>query len=793
MPPHNDAPHDGAKPQAAPPQKPKAKPADMTEPWKREIMKKKFKREAKMGRQYVKDKKLGAGAFGEGWRCRDMVNNRMVVVKISHRPLAGDYEEYAAKKEVALMEHLDHPNIVKMYEAWVEGARDEGRLHIAMEYCDGGDLGALIREQYKKKDNTARIDKISRLAWKRAGPYLLNEDPDRILDDPSRFTDISAELSSIAEAAYDEVVKTDGPMDIFPLSHIESWMVQLLWGIWYIHRKRVVHRDIKPDNVFLAQGGSIIKIGDFGISGLQAHTNAPMQTRAGTPLYMAPEMWHDGSYNDRVDVFAVASMLYEMVSLSHPFSGRFPWAHAWPKPWSGSSHRFLRKQLSILSIKPTQIPTAQIEGSIFQLIMTMLRKDQKVRPTAGQALRSIRMQVVSRRVLEIFHSFGEGTDGPNPLVEDTDIRHNQINNPANHIRCMNSYTRFQASRPDAEVLMYCVRSRLSLRSAPAFSAATLGYLAYGDIVEVYEVARTDDGKFMRTQSGWCLTEFREQQLFVVCREDLVCRDPDGITALGAYEPVIKGVEDDLRGALKQRLNAAKGEQRSSSPVSNASPRRASLKNERASPVRAPAKEKDVPPPPPSPLKREAPPPLSPSTPRKAAPKESVPPRTRSPARRPAPVEAPQSQRKANSPARRAVRANQPTRGGYRGVSPVKPRPPSPAKRQASPAKAKMPSPVVIRRNSPAKRQGSPARAPKMDLPKEYRDHLVAVLGADLAKRAVTEYFECWEQLLQHGAIKKGTCPELRAYETQLEQRLGCGMKVIQCLRQCAKASYPASA
>jgi eukaryotic-like serine/threonine-protein kinase len=79
-------------------------------------------------------------------------------------------------------------------------------------------------------------------------------------------------------------------------------------GLCHAHAEGVVHRDLKPNNVFLCDGGHV-KVLDFGM----AHAFGRERTLGGTPAYMAPEQWSDGAEDERTDVFALGVMLYQML------------------------------------------------------------------------------------------------------------------------------------------------------------------------------------------------------------------------------------------------------------------------------------------------------------------------------------------------------------------------------------------------------------------------------------------------------------------------------------------------
>lgn len=95
---------------------------------------------------------------------------------------------------------------------------------------------------------------------------------------------------------------------------------QICLAIQHVHTQHILHRDLKSQNIFLTQGGCV-KLGDFGIAKVLAHTAAEAITMIGTPLYLAPEVCHSQPYGMKADVWSLGVVLYELLALGPPFTG----------------------------------------------------------------------------------------------------------------------------------------------------------------------------------------------------------------------------------------------------------------------------------------------------------------------------------------------------------------------------------------------------------------------------------------------------------------------------------------
>jgi len=171
-------------------------------------------------------------------------------------------ERDATLNEVRVLKKLSHPHVVAYKDSHSLGET----LNICMEYAAGGDLAGRIAA--KQSVGT-------------------------------RF-----EEAAVLRIAY-----------------------QLSSALAYCHHDvKMLHRDLKPQNVFLSARGDV-KLGDFGLSKALAASAALAVTQCGTPLYMSPELCEGKPYDRGADVWALGCVLYEMMALTPPWQAQLRGRH----------------------------------------------------------------------------------------------------------------------------------------------------------------------------------------------------------------------------------------------------------------------------------------------------------------------------------------------------------------------------------------------------------------------------------------------------------------------------------
>ncbi|KAA3680593.1 polo-like kinase 1 [Paragonimus westermani] len=96
------------------------------------------------------------------------------------------------------------------------------------------------------------------------------------------------------------------------------FLKQIIHGCQYLHRNKVMHRDLKLANLFLSDD-LVVKIGDFGLASRIVHEGEKKKTLCGTPNYIAPEVLNKGGHSFEVDCWSLGCILYTLLVGSPPF------------------------------------------------------------------------------------------------------------------------------------------------------------------------------------------------------------------------------------------------------------------------------------------------------------------------------------------------------------------------------------------------------------------------------------------------------------------------------------------
>ncbi|XP_016383695.1 calcium-dependent protein kinase 25-like isoform X1 [Sinocyclocheilus rhinocerous] len=209
----------------------------------------------------------------------------------------------AVRKEVEILKNLNFGYIVTYVNSFEDN--EAGRIYIVMEYCEGGDLSKVM-ETHKEE----------------------------------RF---------------------------FEEKQILDWLVQICLALQYLHENKILHRDIKPQNIFLTEDG-YINLGDFGCSKALERADEYANSVVGAKLYVSPEVYQK-KYNSKSDIWSLGWLLHDLCMLD---------------VWADVMQRHIIHAVSMTGNPPHISEKYSVE--LRELIRQMLSRDPKDRPSAEEIL-----------------------------------------------------------------------------------------------------------------------------------------------------------------------------------------------------------------------------------------------------------------------------------------------------------------------------------------------------------------------------------------------------------------------
>ena len=153
-----------------------------------------------------------------------------------------------------------------------------------------------------------------------------------------------------------------------PEGQVLTWLAQLCLALSHLHGQRILHRDVKTSNIFVAADRTL-KLGDFGLARAVQAQEAVM-SRVGSPFYMSPEICQNRPYGAESDIWSLGCVLYEIVCLSPAF-------------YAESMALVLERICSAAYDPPAE---GVCSDGVRELLGKMLQLDPSARPSALEVL-----------------------------------------------------------------------------------------------------------------------------------------------------------------------------------------------------------------------------------------------------------------------------------------------------------------------------------------------------------------------------------------------------------------------
>jgi len=223
---------------------------------------------------FHKIEKIGEGTYGIVYKATDKITEQVVALKKIRLETESEGVPSTAIREISLLKELEHPNVVSLLDV----VHADQKLYLVFEYLD--------MDLKKHMDDTESIYNNTNVGL-----------------DPSQNA-----LKGM---------KTGG----LPENLAKSYLRQLLSGIAYCHAHRVLHRDLKPQNLLIDNRGNI-KLADFGLARAFGVPVRNFTHEVVTLWYRPPEiLLGEKTYSTAVDIWSLGCIFAEMLTKKPLFPG----------------------------------------------------------------------------------------------------------------------------------------------------------------------------------------------------------------------------------------------------------------------------------------------------------------------------------------------------------------------------------------------------------------------------------------------------------------------------------------
>ena len=275
---------------------------------------------------------VGRGGMGIVYQARQVKLNRTVALKVLPALLGAVRSDAGSrfKREAELAAGLKHTNIISVYDF----GEVDGTLYYTMELVEGRSLRDILREI----EETGAIDVVVGEA-SGSGSKATGNRQRAVREGTRHLAPGTSEngkgegVGPSAQCPMPSACRSPSPprtrlgsssnADKAYYRRVARWVAEVAEALHYAHEQGVIHRDVKPSNLLLADTGRLM-ISDFGLArATGAETATASRALLGTARYMSPEQVNDSGdgIDRRVDVYGMGATLYELLAFRPMFAG----------------------------------------------------------------------------------------------------------------------------------------------------------------------------------------------------------------------------------------------------------------------------------------------------------------------------------------------------------------------------------------------------------------------------------------------------------------------------------------
>ncbi|KAF4106151.1 hypothetical protein G5714_013813 [Onychostoma macrolepis] len=248
--------------------------------------------------------KLGEGGYGCVYKVKHKYDDKIYAVKRVILTRKAD-------SEVKTLARLDHPNIVRYITCWPDSdnwTSNQGRNQVSNT---SSDVVTFERDSCEEddddEDGTSGMQSLS-VTESASGN-------NRTDGSNHSTTYLFIQMEFCEGGTLTDWIKARDFMEK-PRTIVEIHQIfyEIITGVEYIHANKLIHRDLKPDNILFGADGKV-KIGDFGLVAAQTDQNGDPIERSnrGTTSYMSPEQKNKRNYDEKTDIFPLGLVWFEML------------------------------------------------------------------------------------------------------------------------------------------------------------------------------------------------------------------------------------------------------------------------------------------------------------------------------------------------------------------------------------------------------------------------------------------------------------------------------------------------